>query len=249
MKNKSIRIRRGNVTVIINVTKQTRKGRVYTIYVVNDYTTGKRKQWPLAKLEDAKAKAIEIADAINQGLSKKDRWEIGLRVEISNALEALKPTGVGLLRAVELFVQALGITGSVDQLLPACSYYKTHGGSGAVEAILLSDAIKVYQGARSFISFKRRKTENCYFGALSSRYGEKLFYQLTESDLEGFLQERGWSAKTRNDFLTVVAGFYRYGQRRGWTKHEHIRIFGSGRSTVARTKYPRPIRNSGWIRC
>ena len=172
MKNKPIKIRRGNVTVIINVTSQNKKGRVYTAYVVNDYSNGKRKQWPFADLKEAKNKATEIADAINQGLSDKERWEIGLRVEIRKALEALEPTGVSLLRAVELFVQGLGLTGTPDQFLPACAYWKAHGPSGSVEAIQLKEAVAQYQGFRTWISFKRKKTEACYFSAVDAKFGE-----------------------------------------------------------------------------
>lgn len=221
MKNKSIKVRRGNVTVTINKTSQTKKGRVYTAYVVSDYSNGSRKQWPFADLDDAKAKAVEIADAINQGLSEKERWEIGLRLEIRKALEALEPTGVSLLRAAELFVQALGVIGSADQLLSACSYWKSHGPSGSVEAILLKDGVAQYQAARTKISFKRRKTETCYFNALIAKFGEELFYDLTAAEIEDFLVEKGWSAKTRNDFLTCVAALYRYGQRRRWTGRDH----------------------------
>lgn len=221
MKNKSIKVRRGNVTVIINVTRQTKQGRVYTAYVVNDYSNRKRKQWPFADLKEAKDKATEIADAINQGLSEKDRWEIGLRLEIRKAMEALGPTGVSLLRAAELFVQCLGIIGSADQLLSACSYWKTHGPSGSVEAIPLTDAVAQYQSSRTYVSFKRTKTETCYFGALIAKFGARLFYDLSAAEIEDFLKEKGWSAKTRNDFLTCVAALYRYGQKRRWTARDH----------------------------
>jgi site-specific recombinase XerD len=221
MKNKPIKVRRGNVTVTINQTRQKKKGRVYTAYVVSDYSNGSRKQWPFADIAEAKAKAVEIADAINQGLSEKERWEIGLRLEIRKALEALEPTGVSLLRATELFVQGLGIIGSPDQFLPACSYFKSHGPSGSVEAILLKDGVAKYQAYRNWISFKRRKTETCYFGALVAKFGEKLFYDLTATEIEDLLKEKGWSAKTRNDFLTCVAALYRYGQRLRWTARDH----------------------------
>lgn len=74
---KRIEVKRGNVTVPIYRTKQVKNGKIYVNHTIIDCSSGKRRLRYAASLEKAKAKALEIAVAIDQGKPEVLRWEDG----------------------------------------------------------------------------------------------------------------------------------------------------------------------------
>ncbi len=201
MKNRAIEVRRGNATVKVNKTKVIKSGVTYISYVVNDYTGGKRKQYPFASEREATAKAVEIAQAVAAGQTEVLKWEDGLRVEIRKSLEVVEPTGMTILPAVTLLAQAVGILGAPDELLAACTHWKQHRPNKPLTPKPVKDAVADYQKRRKLrISLKRHNTETTYFNHFVRKYGEKLIDGVDGTEIEDLLNEKKWMPKTRNDF-------------------------------------------------
>lgn len=219
-RRKDYSFKKGHITVPIHRTQSTKKGKVYVSYVVSDYTVGKRKQWVFADYTEARRKAEEIWDALVNGFEAR-KHGLTLRVEIQKALDAISTTGVSILRAAELFKEAVALLGGHDQLLSACSYWKEHGPVQGVEAKPVTDAVKQYLESRNTVSQKRLKAETSYFAAFTKVLGDKLLFNVRGPEVEEFLRGKKWGPKTTNDFLTTLHGLYKYGQARRWVLPQH----------------------------
>src|SRR5688572_5782406 len=210
----------GHISVPIHRTESEKNGRVYIAYVVSDCTSGRRKQKSFANLEAANAKAAEIAERYIHGHQAKNH-DLSLRVEIQKALDAVSSTGVGILRAAELFKEAVSVLGGHGQLLSACAYWKENGPAQGVEAKPVGDAVKEYLESRHHVTRKRLKAETSYFSGFTKAVCDKLLHDVRGPDVDDFLKSRKWAPKTTNDFLTTLHGLYKHGQARHWVLPQH----------------------------
>jgi len=197
---------------------QRKKNSVYKSYSVPDYSSRKRKLWTFADLSEAKEKATEIAEATQYGKSEILNWEEGLRAEIRKSLDAVKPTGLSILPACQLFSQAVQMLGGKsDELLAACQHYVLHRPGKPFTPKLAKDA------AREFLATKKLKISARRLRALSScvnRFAEefkvKALHEIDQTELKDYVDLHVWAPKTHNDFLGAVSLLYKEAEFRNW---------------------------------
>jgi len=212
-----IEVKRGNVVVKITPQTQHKSGKVYTRYVVMDYSDGTRKQRSFADLRAAKARAGEIADALAAGEQQLMVPLDGLRLEIRRTLELLAPIGLDLLPAATLLVQATNILGGHTDLLAACQHYKLNRPDRPITPLSAEEAVKRFLEKQSKrISCKRKKTITSYFGHFVRKFANQPLDQIGAAELTDFVAEQRWSAKTANDILNTISLLYKEAQLRCW---------------------------------
>jgi hypothetical protein len=102
-------VKYGHIQVPVYRRQQEKKGTVYTSYLVKEKRPAGPKLWQYSDIEDAKAKAKDIAEAVGNGRLLFQHG--GLRVEIRKALEAVNATGIDILQAATIFATALPDSG------------------------------------------------------------------------------------------------------------------------------------------
>jgi len=216
MKNKIIEVRRKNALVKIYTTQESKKGEVYVSYKVADHSQGDRKLWRFADLEKAKAKANEIADAINAGETEVLKWEQGLRLELRKALEAIQPTGLSIYPAASLFAQAVKILGSSTDLLSACQYWRDHRPQKPITAKAVSACKDDYLARQTRISKRRFRTVKSYLTSFAREFQTKNLHEVEVLELKDYVDKQDWSPKTRNEFLGAVGLLFKEAAIRNW---------------------------------
>lgn len=212
-----IEVKRGNVVVKITPQTQRKGDKVYTRYVVMDYSEGTRKQRSFADLRAAKVKAGEIAAALAAGEQQLMVPLDGLRLELRRTLELLAPTGLALLPAATLLVQATNILGGHTDLLAACQHYKLKRPDRPITPLAVAEAVKRFLEKQSTrISCKHKKTITSYLGHFVRRFSELPLDQLDAALLTDFVAEQRWGAKTANDVLNTISLVYKEAQLRRW---------------------------------
>jgi len=218
---KTIEVGEGNVKVRIYTVRQVKKGRQYALYFVQDYSTGKRKQWTYADLAKAKEKAGEIAHAIACGLQRTSWIGQAEKLEITNALEALKPTGLKILPACQLFAEAVKVLGAHDQLLSACRYWADRRPDKPFTPKKAAEARKEFLARRkASLSERRFRTLTSTLSTFISEFGNRLLHEITTVEISDFVCGKSWAPKTRNGFLSDVSLLYRDAQMRGWVPED-----------------------------
>lgn len=85
----------------------------------------------------------------------------------------------------------------------------------------LTEALTFARIAELFLSSKRlrpssRKDYEGVFSLLRRKIGDRLFHTLTVRDLDQVLAEPDWSPRTRNKYLTILRGLYKWARARGY---------------------------------
>ena len=184
-------VKLGNIKVPIYERRQLKKGVRYISHTIPDHSSGVRKLWTFADLGDAKAKANEIATAIQTGQPDIVAWQDGLRIELRRAMEAVEPTGLTILPACTLFNQAVSILGSPNKLLAACQFYRSHG----ADAVMFTPT-KVKQAAKDFlaakkptISERRYRGLESYVNRFVKKFEAKNLHEITPVEVQDFINE------------------------------------------------------------
>lgn len=214
---KQIEVRCGNVVVTIYRTKQVKGGKTYVNHTIVDYSSGKRRLRYAANLDEAKAKAREIAQAVAQGKPEVLSWEDGLRAEIRKAIEAVDSTGVTILPAAQLFAEAVKVLGGHEQLLSACHFWTQHRPDKSFEPKATKDAACQYLvGQQKVVSRKRYRNVANSLAKLNGSFGERPLHEIEAGELKNLVMTQDWNNKTRNEFLGVVGLLFKEGQIQRW---------------------------------
>lgn len=237
---KSIEVRCGNVVVTVYRTKQVKGGRTYFNHAIVDYSDGKRRLRYAANLAEAKerAKAIAIGTASGQTKYLNDRdevndWKSDLRPEILKALEAVGSTNLSILPAAQLFAQAVKILdGRSDELLTACNYWMQHRPDAPLKPKLVKDAVPAYINRRTNISPRRRRNLTAQLDWFARKFGDVALHEVTPQAVRALMDERGWSTKTCNDFLSSVSLLFKEAQFSGWVPKGYNATDGIQRQRV-----------------
>ncbi len=123
--NKRIEIRHKGVSVNITKHQAIKKGVEYTEYVVRDYSSGRLVRHVRAKLEEAKAKARDVAESLATGHQTERMMIVNddLRADVRRAIKLLEPLGVDLYSATKRLVDAVAVLdGKLDDLIVAASF-------------------------------------------------------------------------------------------------------------------------------
>jgi len=212
-----IEIKHRGRTLLVYESTSAKKGIQYTSYQVPDYSTDKRKLWTFANLEDAKAKAREIADGCAAGQQSVLALAPQQR-EIETALMALKPTGVALDRAAAIVAEALKFVDEND-IVAACRFWADQGPNKRLSPKLAREGLADYKARRrGKISSRRSKTERSYLNTFETKFGERLLHEITTVEIGDFGSAQDWSRKTRNDWLGSLSLFFDDAVSRGWAK-------------------------------
>src|SRR6266852_3391217 len=177
-----IEIKHRGRTLLVYESTSAKKGIQYTSYQVPDYSTDKRKLWTFANLEDAKAKAREIADGCAAGQQSVLALAPQQR-EIETALMALKPTGVALDRAAAIVAEALKFVDEND-IVAACRFWADQGPNKRLSPKLAREGLADYKARRrGKISSRRSKTERSYLNTFETKFGERLLHEITTVEI------------------------------------------------------------------
>ena len=213
-------IKRGSIQVPGYERHQVKNGIVYTSYSIPDYIDGKRKLRTFADLAEAKTKATEIAEAIQQGQPELQRWQDGLRIEIRRSLETIVPTGLNLLPACTLLNQAVAILdGKTDKLLAACQFFVTHGAESVpfTAKNTKTAAAEFLATKKPSISIRRFNALESYLNRFADTFKGKSLHEVTAVEVQDFANKSPhWAPKTHNEFLGCVALLYKEAQFRNW---------------------------------
>lgn len=122
---KKIEVRHKGLVVKILRVKCIKGEAIYTGYRLADYSSGKRKLFTFADLEDAKQKAKHIAEATAAG--QKGLLALApMEREIHAALDAVAPTGTRIDKATIIFADAVKLI-PADEILLACRAWRDNG--------------------------------------------------------------------------------------------------------------------------
>ena len=227
-------VKRGNVVVKVYERHRIKSERSYTEFIVDDRSSGGRKLWTRSTLAQAKEKAAEVAEAIQKGNVQASQWESGLRLELRKALETLEPTGMGILPACQIMVQAVRILGNPDDLLATSQHWKTHRPEKPVVATSIERAVEAYKASRKLrISGRRYRTEESYFRKVLKEFSGKPIHEIMVDDFDLLVGRQKWVSKTRNDFLTSVSPIFEFAARRNWVPKDHNPVKGVARAREA----------------
>jgi len=223
MKTNYIEVRKGgNVRVKIYATTTTKNGHTYTEYKVCDYFTvpGKRKFWGFADEADARQKATEIAESIAGGQKEPAPLTECQRREFSQAVDLLRPLGLGLKEAVSLLCEAIDIIGGQPgHLRIAAQFYKTNRPDKPFEPKRADHAVAEFLTAQKQAVCQRRyQALDCYLNQFLEQFSTRTLDTINKGDMEAFLEKKTWAPKTFNDFLGMIGLLYKYAQKgyRNW---------------------------------
>jgi hypothetical protein len=233
-------VKRGNVVVKVYERRREKAGRSYNEFMVDDRSTGRRKWWTRSTLAEAKAKAGEIAEAIQKGNVEASRWDSGLRLELRKSLEALAPTEVSILPACQIFAQAVRTLGTPDEILTACQYWKDHRPDRPLTPTSVEEAVEAFKASRkNRISHRRYRTEESYFRKLTKQFPGKMIHEVTVEDVDQLVSAQKWAGKTRNDFITSTVPLFSFAENRLWRNKGTNPFYGVARAR--QTEPPKEI--------
>src|SRR5258708_1784081 len=207
-------VSRGNVKVPLYRRKQHKNGAVYISYAVADCSARTRRLYTFSNLDEARAKAGAIADAILAGDPATIKID-DLRLEIRRALEALEPTGLGLLPAAQLIVGATKILGGHGELLAACAHWVQNRPDGPFTPKKVSVAGPEFVARKTKVGERRRRTLASYYNTFAQKFGDKFLHEVSAVELKDYVDGQSWKPKTHNEFLKDVALPYRDAEFRG----------------------------------
>lgn len=209
-------IQRGNVNVPGYKRNQVKNGKLYLSYAVPDHRNGTRKLWTFANLTNAKEKATEIAEATASGKIDVLDWQDGLRADMHAALDAIKPTGMSILPACQLFAQAVNVVGGPDELLVACQHWKLHRPNKPLTQKTVKCGVQEYLLKQTKISRRRLRTVTSYLRTFYAGFGDLSLHGVGTVELRDFADARKWAGKTFNEFLCAVGLLYKEAELRNW---------------------------------
>ena len=213
MRKNVVEVRHLGITIKITRERATR-------FIIPDYTSGHRVRHVRLTETEARDKAKEVCEILAKG--KQDERALmadaGLKYEVRRAMEALEPTGKRLLPAALLFVEAVSILGTADELIRACEYWKQNRPDKPFKPKQTAEAIPEFLLRQTHLSPRRQRTLKSYLGQFKQQFEAHLLHQVKTNDLEEMIEGKKWSPKTHNDFLGTVGLVYKYAQsgNRNW---------------------------------
>jgi hypothetical protein len=161
MKTKSLVVyeaKAGNAVVQVRQQRQVKNGVTYQSFVVTDYSSGARKRWTYADMEDAKEKADELAARLRGGQLVVDHWPDQQKREAARAAELAEQAGFSLLRGTSCVAEAVKLAGGLDQVIMACRYYREHPPVKPLKPKTVNDSVKEFLGRQGRLSTRRQRT-------------------------------------------------------------------------------------------
>lgn len=222
MKNK-ISVTHVGVTVYISVQQTKKRGEPYTEYVINDYTSGERHRHVRATEADARIKAKEVCEALAGGKADVLEWNESQRRDIHQALKLIEPTGTGIDRAAFIFAEAVKIVGA-DEILTACNHWRNNRPDKPTTPKKTSEAVKDFLASqKAKVSEKRHSVVSSYMNSFLPVFGERNLHEITANDLEAWMEETKWGAKTYNEVLGALGLLFQYASigKRDWVPLEY----------------------------
>jgi integrase len=215
-----IQIKRGNVTVKVY---RTVAATGYASYQVADYSSGFRRLVSLSNLEDARQRALSIADKMNAG----EKEVLALRGEDAasfvRATAALKTTGVSLEHAVSAFVESFDLLGG-NRVTEAARFFAKRNPARLPQKIVrevVDELIKAKEG-----------------GGLGARYVADLRYRLGRfaddfccsigaidgGQIQDWMDKLNLSPRSQINFRRVIGTLFEFAKRRGYLPKDHDEI-------------------------
>jgi hypothetical protein len=203
--------RERGVAVPVYKYEQRKKGKSYAYYTVVDQSGDTRRLLTLSDPEDAKQKADSVAQAIRAAQPELVEYD-AFKLDITSALDVLKPHGLKLLPAAQLLASALGIV-NASELLSACHYWKQRPGK-PITPRPVKTAVAEFL-ARHKVSPRRQRTNTAYLAMFKQQFGERNVCDLQVLDIKDWAYAKTWKERTRNDVLGTVSLFFKDAVERG----------------------------------
>jgi integrase len=145
-------------------------------------------------------------------------WDESQRRDIHQALKLIEGTDTGIDRAAFIFSEAAKLVG-VDEILTACGAWKNNRPDKPTSPKLTSEAANAFTEAqKAKVSQRRHRTVKSYMAAYTESFGTRNLHEITTSDIEAWLEEKTWSAKTCNEVLGAIGLLYTFARtaKRDW---------------------------------
>ena len=181
----------------------------YTCYEVLDYSSGRRVRHQRPTLEEARAKAREVAECLATGKREVLEWDDRQRAEIRQALRYLEGSETEIDRACAIFTSAAKLV-SADEIVAACRAWHENRQKKRLVPKLVSDAVPEFLKRRDQkVSARRYRTDQCYLGIFQKQFGSHFLHEVTTLEIKDWVTTRRWSPKTTNDAIGLVRLLYR----------------------------------------
>src|ERR1035437_2764417 len=181
----------------------------YTCYEVLDYSSGRRVRHQRPTLEEARAKAREVAECLATGKREVLEWDDRQRAEIRQALRYLEGSETEIDRACAIFTSAAKLV-SADEIVAACRVWHENRQKKRLVPKLVSDAVPEFLKRRDQkVSARRYRTDQCYLGIFQKQFGSHFLHEVTTLEIKDWVTTRRWSPKTTNDAIGLVRLLYR----------------------------------------
>ena len=203
-------VKAGSVSVRIRKFTQTKKGKVYNLFVVDYSLLGKRKRDTRASFDEALLVANDACKKIDEGrqasltLTANDR-DIYLR-----AVEAINPTGIALDAAAKEFESSFRILGNRISLIEACrEWLRRNPTNRPIKT--LKDAVSecIADQEKDGKSKDRVKQLNAVFNKLSADLNLSVS-ELTTGIISQWLMEKTYSDRTRKNYRDGIGFLCRW---------------------------------------
>lgn len=174
-----------------------RKVRKKTLFVVDLRSHGIGQRF-FKKKKDAESWAEEKENEVKEHGRKSLLFTDVDRLELSAAREKLKPLGATLSEAVDFF----------------CA----HRVAQVPKLVWLGVGECIKAKRRSEMGHQYLIRLESVLGSFVAIYGAELIHNVSQSDIEHWLNRQGWQAVTRKYNLKDLSTFFGYAIKHGWTK-------------------------------
>ena len=201
---------------LYKTTKPTKSG-PKTYWLLEDFSTGKRRTLNNVSRKAAERRADQIRAAMVKGQASRMSLSEGQWQDVCIAREVLRsaPTGESLSSAIRSWVECVVLLGDKGTPFDAVKYFlANHKGGGPppkptgfAEAAKLYHSVKVAEGKSAQHCDNIRSRNNRLVGVLPKGV---LVDALTAGELDQAVLKLGLAPKTKNEYRILLANFYKW---------------------------------------
>jgi hypothetical protein len=212
--------------VIVNIRRVTtaKNGVTYRGWEIRDYSTNKLVRHHRATLEDAKAKAKEVAECLATAKREVLDWDEHQRFSIRQALRLLDPIKITIDRACAIFAEAATII-PAEEIVAACRAWHDKRPNRRLVPKRVSEAVPEFLKRRvEKVSARRYRTDASYLGMFQKQFASRWLHEVSTLEIKDWANAKGWKPKTKNDALGLVRLLYSDAIERGYAVENPAKI-------------------------
>lgn len=217
-----IEITHKGVTVrAIKRTLTRNNGKSYTDWVINDYSSGRRRRITRASEAEARKTMKQIAEAMATGRRRMASWTSSHWSEVEQVYQVVSRHGLTLGRAASVLDSALAIGIKPEEVVLAAQFWKQHRPNKPITHKRVTDAVTEFLAKKKGLSDTRQRTLSLYLKWFKDHFGDRLVHELTDVEIKDFVDQHEWAPKTVCDWLNSISLLFKEAIFRAWVPPGH----------------------------